>query len=41
MLRTALLTLTGRLPGLRLATGHEVRCMPGLHKIVRELRVEW
>ncbi|CAL9499842.1 cytochrome P450 [Streptomyces sp. enrichment culture] len=41
MLRTALLTLTARLPGLRLAAGREVRCMPGLHKIVRELHVEW
>ncbi|MFF8844567.1 cytochrome P450 [Streptomyces sp. NPDC015127] len=41
MLRTALVTLTGRLPGLGLAAGREVRCMPGLHKIVRELHVEW
>jgi cytochrome P450 len=41
ILRTALLTLTARLPGMRLVPGQEVRCMPGLHKIVRELHVEW
>ncbi len=38
--RTALLSLTRRLPGLRLATD-EVRFLPGLHVIIRELPVTW
>nr|AIW63009.1 cytochrome P450 [uncultured bacterium BAC-AB1442/1414/561] len=38
--RTTLLSLSRRLPGLRLAAD-EVRYLPGLHVILRELPVRW